>query len=57
MLLQMSSSLQHQCQQLKWLVEQAKQQSICAKETAIQVLRAQLNKEKHEVPARGIHTR
>lgn len=46
---QMSSSILHQAQLLKQMVEQAKQQSLAEKEFALEQQKLQLEKEKQEV--------
>lgn len=45
---EMANNLMQQTQQLKTLIEQAKQQSIIARETNLQQIKAQLEKEKNE---------
>ncbi|KAK3593858.1 hypothetical protein CHS0354_011461 [Potamilus streckersoni] len=45
---EMVNSLIQQAQQLKLMIEQAKHQSLIAKETSLQALRAQMEKEKQE---------
>lgn len=45
----MANNLLQQAQQLKIMIDQVKQQSIIAKENALQVQRAQMEKEKQEV--------
>jgi hypothetical protein len=46
----MVNNLLHQAQQLKQLIEAAKQQSAVSHQMALQKLRQQLEKEKNEVP-------
>ena len=45
----MANNLLQQAQQLKIMIEQVKQQSLVAKETALHQQRLQLEKEKQEV--------
>lgn len=45
---EMANTLVQQSQQLKSMIEQAKHQSLVAKETALQQLKIQMEKEKHE---------